>query len=84
MNRAQKIEKKNCKTPVRLKHYSQQGLAPTEDVSPFPSLIALQRSVLKWSFAEARGGRDGREEGRERGYYNLHHKLQNTFLVHSS
>ena len=33
--------------------------------------------------AEARGGRDGRQEGCERGYYHLHRNL-NHLLLHST
>ena len=49
-------------------------------------VLFFDGSVLQqhWSEAEARGGRDGREEGRERGYYNLHHKLNDTTFFHSS
>ena len=38
----------------------------------------------EWSAAEARGGRDGRQEGGERGYYDLHHKLNDVFLFHKN
>jgi hypothetical protein len=37
----------------------------------------------EWTFAHAGRGRDGRQEGGERGYYDLHHKLDNVFLFHS-
>ena len=32
--------------------------------------------------AQARGGADGREEGRERGYYHLHRQLDDTLFLH--
>ena len=32
--------------------------------------------------AHAAGGRDGRQRGGERSYYNLHYKLENFLLVH--
>ena len=32
--------------------------------------------------AQARGGADGRQEGRERGYYHLHRQLDDTLLLH--
>ena len=33
--------------------------------------------------AQARGGADGRQEGRERGYYHLHRQLDDTLLLHT-
>ena len=33
--------------------------------------------------AQARGGADGRQEGRERGYYHLHRQLDDTLLFHT-
>ena len=33
--------------------------------------------------AQARGGADGRQEGRERGYYHLHRKLDDALLLHT-
>ena len=32
--------------------------------------------------AQARGSADGRQEGRERGYYHLHRQLDDTLLLH--
>ena len=37
-----------------------------------------------WASANATGGRDGREEGCERGYYHLHRNLNESFLSHRS
>ena len=37
----------------------------------------------QWSEAHATRGRDGRQEGRERGYYHLHRYLNNP-LLHAS
>ena len=37
---------------------------------------------LEWSVAHATRSRDGRQEGRERGYYHLHRNLNNS-LLHS-
>ena len=42
----------------------------------------LRTSEHEWAMTHTRGRCDGRKEGRERGYYNLHHKLQNAFLFH--
>ena len=36
--------------------------------------------VLEGAVAHATRGRDGRQEGRERGYYNLHRNLNNSLL----
>ena len=36
--------------------------------------------VLEGAVAHATRGRDGRQEGRERGYYNLHRNLNETLL----
>ena len=33
--------------------------------------------------AQARGGADGRQEGRERGYYHLHRQLDDALLLHT-
>ena len=33
--------------------------------------------------AQARSGADGRQEGRERGYYHLHRQLDDTLLLHT-
>ena len=33
--------------------------------------------------AHARGGADGRQEGRERGYYHLHRQLDDTLFLHT-
>ena len=37
-----------------------------------------------WASAHATGGRDGRQEGCERGYYHLHRNLNKSFLSHRS
>ena len=37
----------------------------------------------EWSVAHARRGRDGCQEGRERGYYNLHRNLNKTICLHN-
>ena len=39
-------------------------------------------SQVDRAVAHARGGSQGREEGRERGYYHLHRKLDDAFLGH--
>ena len=39
--------------------------------------------LLEWSISHAARGCDGRQEGRERGYYYLHRNLDNT-LLHTS
>ena len=33
--------------------------------------------------AHARGGADGRQEGRERGYYHLHRQLDDALFLHT-
>ena len=33
--------------------------------------------------AQARGGADGRQEGRERGYYHLHRQLDDALFLHT-
>ena len=40
-------------------------------------------SEYKWAASHATRGGDGRQEGRERGYYNLHRNL-NDSLLHNS
>ena len=37
-----------------------------------------------WSVAHTTRGRDGRQEGRERGYYNLHRNLNHTLFIRCS
>ena len=44
---------------------------------PFDSQRSLERNR---SVAHAARGRDGRQEGRECGYYYLHRNLNNSFL----
>ena len=46
-------------------------------------ISSLRLPKDEWSAAEARGGRDGRQKGSERGYYDLHLKLNDVFLFHS-
>ncbi len=42
----------------------------------------VSRSLKReWSVAHTRRGRNGRQEGRERGYYHLHRNL-NKLLLH--
>ena len=48
---------------------------------PFDSQRSLERN---WPIPHAARGRDGRQEGRERGYYHLHPNLNNPFLHSSS
>ena len=45
------------------------------------SLADLRGNFLEGAVAHAACGRDGRQEGRERGYYHLHPNL-NDFLLH--
>ena len=49
-------------------------------VSPMESVSF--RSDDDRPVAHARGGADGRQEGRERGYYHLHRQLDDTLLFH--
>ena len=48
------------------------------DIIPMPAYFSLEGPV-----AHAARGRDGRQEGRERGYYYLHRNLNET-LFHTS
>jgi hypothetical protein len=48
------------------------------------ALFSLTRGLhLKRSVAHTRRGRNGRQEGRERGYYNLHRNLNKTICPHT-
>ena len=50
-------------------------------VSPMESVSF--RSDDDRPLAHARGGADGRQEGRERGYYHLHRQLDDTLFLHA-
>ena len=46
--------------------------------------IILQNRRRQWAVARAGGGRNGRHVGSERGYYHLHHDLDDALLAHGS
>ena len=45
------------------------------DIIPMPAIFILERPI-----PHAARGRDGRQEGRERGYYYLHRNLNETLF----
>ncbi len=47
-------------------------------------LEAISHSEDNRAVSRATGGCDGRQEGRERGYYHLHRYLNESFLSHNS
>ena len=44
---------------------------------------AVERLELNRTVTQTTGRGEGRDEGGERGYYHLRHKLYDTFLIHS-
>ena len=61
---------------IGVRHLCDMYIIKMTDILSMP-VISLE---CQWAVTHAARGRDGRQEGRERGYYNLHRNLNKSLL----